>query len=126
MPFVMVHAPERGIEQKRALVKGVTTATCSAYDVVPETVTVYLQDYSDRNYGHAGELGREAVEHRAFIQIHAFPRPPELKRRLVKGITDAAVSAYGMPAKSVVVYIFDSEKGDCAHGGVLISDTETA
>jgi len=124
MPFVMVHALERGIGQKRALVKALTAATCSAYKVVPETVTVYIQDYPDQNYGHAGKLGLDATEQRAFIQIHAFPRPPELKRQLVKGITDAAVSAYDFPAKSVVVYIFDSEKTDCAHGGLLISDTE--
>jgi len=121
----MVHALEHGIEQKRALVKGVTEATCSAYDVLPATVTVYIQEYPEPNYGHAGELGREAVELRAFIQIHALPRPSKQKRQIVKGITDAVVSAYGMPAESVVVYIFDSEKADCAHGGILISDSET-
>ena len=124
MPFVMVHALEHAIEQKRALVKGVTEATCAAYDVPPATVTVYIQDYADGNYGHAGELGPNAVEQRAFIQIHALPRPAKQKRQLVKEITHAIVSAYGVPAGSVVVYIFDSEKTDCAHGGILIGDSE--
>jgi phenylpyruvate tautomerase PptA (4-oxalocrotonate tautomerase family) len=122
MPFIMVHSFARDEESKRALVKGVTEATCSAFQVEPGTVSVYIQDYQDVDYGHAGKLGREAAEHRSFIQVHALPRSVDLKRTLVKAITDVVVSAYGVAAKSVVVYVFDSEKHDCAHGGVLISD----
>ena len=122
MPFIMVHSFTRDEECKRALVKGVTEATCSAYAVVPGTVTVYIQEYGEGDYGHAGELGRAAPEHRSFIQVHALPRSVDMKRVLVRGITDAVVSAYDVPPKNVVVYVFDSEKHDCAHGGILLSD----
>ena len=38
MPVVYVYGFERPIEKKREIVKGITEATCKAYDVPPEIV----------------------------------------------------------------------------------------
>ena len=44
------------MEKKRQIVKGITDATCAAYDVPPETVTVYLFDVPKENAAHGGVL----------------------------------------------------------------------
>ena len=56
MPVVHVYAFERPIEKKREIVKSITEATCKAYDVPPEIVTVYLFDVPKENAGHGGVL----------------------------------------------------------------------
>ena len=56
MPVVYVYGFERPIEKKREIVKGITEATCKAYDVPPEIVTVYLFDVPRENAGHGGIL----------------------------------------------------------------------
>lgn len=56
MPVVYVYGFERPIEKKREIVKGITEATCKAYDVPPEIVTVYLFDVPRENAGHGGVL----------------------------------------------------------------------
>lgn len=56
MPNVYVYAFERPIESKRQIVKSITEATCKAYDVPPETVTIYIFDVPKENAAHAGVL----------------------------------------------------------------------
>ena len=56
MPEIHVYAFERSIEKKREIVKGITEATCKAYGVSPEIVTVYIFDVPKENAGHAGVL----------------------------------------------------------------------
>lgn len=57
MPFVHVYAYDgRTVDQKRALVRGVTDAICRAYDVEPETVQVYIFDHPRDSAAHAGVL----------------------------------------------------------------------
>ena len=60
MPVIYAYAFERSIEQKRELVKGLTEVTCKAYDVPPETVTVYLFDVPKENAAHGGVLVADA------------------------------------------------------------------
>ena len=57
MPFVHVYAFDgRTVDQKRALVKGVTEAVCQAYEVTPETVQVYIFDQPRDSAAIAGVL----------------------------------------------------------------------
>ena len=56
MPVIHVYGFERSVEKKREIVKGITEATCKAYDVSPEIVTVYLFDVPKENAGHVGKL----------------------------------------------------------------------
>lgn len=56
MPNIYVYGFERPIEKKRELVKGLTEATCKAYDIPPEIVTVYVFDVSKENAAHGGIL----------------------------------------------------------------------
>jgi 4-oxalocrotonate tautomerase len=62
MPVIYVYAFERPIEKKREMVKGLTEVTCKAYDVPPETVTVYLFDVPKENAAHGGVLVADAEE----------------------------------------------------------------
>ncbi len=56
MPVIYVYGFERPVEKKRQIVKSITEATCAAYDVEPETVTVYLFDVPKGNAAHGGVL----------------------------------------------------------------------
>ena len=49
-------------------------------------------------------------------------RSTEVKRALVKEITDAVVRNFSVPAENVVVQIVESAKESKARGGVLFSD----
>ncbi len=56
MPVIYVYGFERPMEKKREIVKSITEATCAAYDVPPETVTVYLFDVPKENAAPGGVL----------------------------------------------------------------------
>ncbi len=56
MPIIHVYGFERPVEKKRQIVRSITEATCEAYDVPPETVTVYIFDVPKENAAHSGEL----------------------------------------------------------------------
>ncbi len=56
MPVIYVYGFERPVEKKRQIVKGITDATCKAYNVPPETVTVYIFDVPRENAAHGGVL----------------------------------------------------------------------
>ncbi|MDD9997798.1 MAG: tautomerase family protein [Rhodospirillaceae bacterium] len=56
MPVIYVYGFERPIEKKREIAKGITEATCEAYDVPPETVVVYIFDVPKENAAHGGVL----------------------------------------------------------------------
>ncbi len=56
MPVIYVYGFERSMEKKRQIVKSITDATCEAYDVPRETVTVYIFDVPKENAAHGGVL----------------------------------------------------------------------
>lgn len=60
MPIVYVYGFKRPIAKKRQIVKGITEATCKAYDVPPEIVTVYIFDVPKENAAHYGVLTADA------------------------------------------------------------------
>lgn len=126
MPFILVHALERPAGQKAQLIAEATKALSAAYACSPDIVTTYVSEYRHENYGHGGVQGAETKAKRVFIEIHALPRPLDQKRTLVEEITGAVVGAYGVSPKEVIVYIYDREKHDGAHGGILISDSENS
>lgn len=46
----------------------------------------------------------------------------EKRRRLVRELTDAAVSAYGLPAEKIVVILHENNREQVGVGGQLLSD----
>jgi 4-oxalocrotonate tautomerase len=57
------------------------------------------------------------------IIIYAIEgRSLDVKRALVKDITDAVVRNFAVPAENVVVQIVESAKDSKARGGVLFSE----
>ena len=57
MPLVIVHADEgRTVEQKRGLVKDITTAVCENFNVGPEAVSILIREGKKENRGKAGKL----------------------------------------------------------------------
>ena len=56
------------------------------------------------------------------VTIEQSPRDIERKRRLVAGITEAFVEAYGVSPDSVQVFIHEVEHQNWAKGGTLAAD----
>ncbi|MFJ8312721.1 MULTISPECIES: 4-oxalocrotonate tautomerase DmpI [unclassified Streptomyces] len=56
------------------------------------------------------------------VTIQQGPRDVELKRELVKRVTDAFVDAYKIPAESVQVWIHEVPKDSWGAAGVLTAD----
>ena len=57
------------------------------------------------------------------VTVLQGPRDVSLKRELVKGITDAFVDSYGIPAETVQVWIQETPPESWAQGGQLTADT---
>lgn len=56
------------------------------------------------------------------VTVQQSPRDLDARRRLVAGITQAFVDAYGVPAEHVQVFIADYDHEHWAKGGVLAAD----
>jgi 4-oxalocrotonate tautomerase len=56
------------------------------------------------------------------VTVHQSPRGLEVKRRLVAGITDAFVEAYGVRPDQVQVFIHEVGHENWAKGGKLAVD----
>lgn len=50
----------------------------------------------------------------------------DVKRKLVKGLTEAAVEAYGLPAQKIRVVIKENLPENVARGGQLLLDIKKA
>ena len=62
IPIIHFHGFTRTPEKRRQLVEGITEVTCRAYDVTPETVTVYVFDASKDRVAHGGVLACDGGE----------------------------------------------------------------
>ena len=124
MPFLLVHSLPISSEQKKVLIKELTEAICIAYEIKPDIVTIYISEFSNENYGHGGFTGLESQEKRVFIEVHAFERPLEKKRSLVKHIAEAVSGVFGISIADVAVYILESDKQNASLGDVLFADSE--
>lgn len=61
------------------------------------------------------------------ITIEGPPiRDLDVKRRLVKGLTEVAVEAYGLSAQKIRVVIKENPPENVARGGQLLSDIKKA
>jgi 4-oxalocrotonate tautomerase len=56
------------------------------------------------------------------VTVLQGPRTSELKRALVKAITEAFISSYGVPAESVQVWIQETPPDSWGQAGILTSD----
>ena len=56
MPIVTVQQSPREIDEKRALVAGITQAFVDAYGVTPEQVQVFVQEVDHENWAKGGQL----------------------------------------------------------------------
>ena len=59
MPIVTVQQSPRDLEQKRALVAGITQAFIDAYGVGPESVQVFIHEVDHQNWAKAGKLAAD-------------------------------------------------------------------
>jgi 4-oxalocrotonate tautomerase len=59
MPIVTVQQSPRAIEQKRALVEGITRAFVDAYGVAPEHVQVFIHEVDHENWAKGGTLAAD-------------------------------------------------------------------
>ena len=121
MPFIEITGDDRSDAVRARLCAGLTESLAGAFDISPEIVTIYFHPVAARAYGHAGVLAPAAAI-RNFLKVHAFPRELALKRRAASAMTEAFVEATGVEAKNVVIYFFDREPRDVAHGGILACD----
>ncbi len=56
MPIVTVEQSPRGLEEKRALVAGITQAFVQAYGVTPDHVQVFIHEVDHDNWAKGGIL----------------------------------------------------------------------
>ena len=60
------------------------------------------------------------------VTVQQSPRDIEVKRRLVAGVTEAFVDAYGIAPESVQVFIHEVDHDNWAKAGILASDRSRA
>ena len=56
------------------------------------------------------------------ISIKGPEVPVDVKRKLVRQITEIASEAYGMPKEKFMIHIFECPKENIAVAGVLLAD----
>ncbi|HEY3715026.1 MAG TPA: 4-oxalocrotonate tautomerase DmpI [Jatrophihabitantaceae bacterium] len=56
------------------------------------------------------------------ITVQQGPRDVELKRKLVRNLTDAMVDSYGIPAEAVQVWIHETPPDSWGAAGKLTAD----
>ena len=63
MPVVTIQqSPGRTVEQKQLLIKRITEAFEEAYDLAPESVTVFFQNFDDEHWGKGGKLHKDRIK----------------------------------------------------------------
>lgn len=121
MPFIEITGSDQSEDERRRLCQRLTAGLSEAFGISGEIVTIYFHPVAPSGYAHAGVLAPPG-EMRSFLKVHAFQRDTSLKRRAAQLLTAAFVDVTGSEAKNVVVYFFDRDPQDVAHGGVLASD----
>ena len=60
MPVVTIQqSPGRSKEQRQLLIKRITEAFGEAYELKPEAVTVFFQNFEDEHWGKGGKLHQD-------------------------------------------------------------------
>lgn len=121
MPFIEITGSDQNEDQRRRLSRRLTAGLAEAYTIPVDIVTIYFAPLPSLAYSHAGELAPPGPV-RNFVKVHAFPREVALKRRAAALLTAAFVDVTACEAHNVVIYFFDRDPHDVAHGGVLACD----
>jgi phenylpyruvate tautomerase PptA (4-oxalocrotonate tautomerase family) len=122
MPYVEILAPPVSSDVKSKLAHAVTDGLTSAFDVGPQTVTLFFVPIISGDYAHAGELGAQNRSQRILLKLHAYRRGTAARRAAAAALTSAVCAAYGADGADVAVYFFDREKDEVAHDSKLASD----
>ena len=65
MPIVTIQqSPGRSKEQRQLLIKRITEAFEEAYDLGPDAVTVFFQNFDDSHWGKGGLLHEDRLKER--------------------------------------------------------------
>ncbi|WP_269498284.1 hypothetical protein [Castellaniella sp. S9] len=121
MPFIEVFDFDATPAQRQNATRALTDSLCEAYGISPAIVSAYFFDVGGIGYGHGGKFGPEAEMKRIFIKIHAFGRSEAHRGRAADMMTKAAISAYRVLPKQVVIYFLDRDPSQVSHGGLLES-----
>lgn len=122
MPYVEILAPPLQSDAKAQLARAVTDGLTSAFDVGPQTVTLFFLPIAAGDYAHAGELGAQGVRQRILLKVHAYRRSIDARRAAAVALTRATSTAFGAEGSDIAVYFFDREKDEVAHDSRLASD----
>jgi phenylpyruvate tautomerase PptA (4-oxalocrotonate tautomerase family) len=122
MPYVEILAPPLTDDAKAQLARTITDGLVSAFDVGPQTVTLFFLPIVPSDYAHAGELGAQGGRQRILLKLHAYRRSTAARRTAAAALTKAVCAAYGADGADVAVYFFDREKDEVAHNSRLASD----
>jgi phenylpyruvate tautomerase PptA (4-oxalocrotonate tautomerase family) len=122
MPYVEIIAPPVSSDIKSKLARAITDGLTSAFDIGPQTVTLFFLPIISSDYAHAGELGAHNRSQRILLKLHAYRRSTAARRAAAAALTDAVCTAYGADGADVAVYFFDREKDEVAHDSKLASD----
>ena len=56
------------------------------------------------------------------VHVYGFSRPAAKRRKVIHGITDTIVNAYGIPKESVTVFLIDVDAEHSGAGRMMASD----
>jgi phenylpyruvate tautomerase PptA (4-oxalocrotonate tautomerase family) len=119
MPFLEIFDFDASRDKRRKAAEAMTASLCEAFGIEPDIVSAYFFNIDGESYAHRGIQGGSSEIKRMFVKVHAFRRPPEARRIAARLLTDAFVSAYGVPEKAVAIYFFDREPDEVSHAGCL-------
>jgi phenylpyruvate tautomerase PptA (4-oxalocrotonate tautomerase family) len=122
MPYVEILSPPAPSDVKAHLARAITDGLTSAFDVGPQTVTLFFLPIISSDYAHAGEPGAQGGRQRILLKVHAFRRGTSARRAAATALTKAVCAAYGAEGADIAVYFFDREKDEVAHDSRLASD----
>jgi 4-oxalocrotonate tautomerase len=56
------------------------------------------------------------------VYIDGPPADVDVKRKMVKGVTESVSQAYGLPPEAIIVVIRENSAENVSHGGCLLCD----
>jgi phenylpyruvate tautomerase PptA (4-oxalocrotonate tautomerase family) len=121
MPLLELSAFDPVYRRRADLSPALTEALSKAYGIGKEIITVYYFRIDRQEYAHAGAIPPAAADQRLFIKLHAFRRDRAKRQAAAEALTEAVVGITGIERESVIIYFFDREPDEVAHGGTLAS-----
>jgi 4-oxalocrotonate tautomerase len=121
------------MEQKRALVKGICEAVAQSFHLPTRAIMLRIEEIRFEDFAQGGELrsDRSLREGRAVYGDMVEPRINvrhmegytwEMKKELVKRLTDAVVPILGVTPNEVRIFLQEMKNTNFSASGVLASD----